>query len=294
MAKNPVHNSFLDGNEIIEAAIEKFSKEQTRGSLISVINSIRKRMHADGHFFIPVEVDEKDHDNFGFRTIVIGDGRVWYPAFTSQEEFEKGGPSQVISNFIDQTLNTFKEISCEGIIINPFGNSFKLTKPLIDLIFKADDGVEYTVPDVKITKDLLEDGSFLKRAAGICARNLTELNMFKLLKVLRDSYVWMPCDLDLGDETQKDIPIEEYLRVGAKILKNGGKLFFPVFSAAGEMEKSGDASTAVKCIFMSALSLAMKSREEVSEIVINPFTEPFVVDREFFGVLEEMESSIKE
>ena len=291
MAKTPVGDSFLEGNVIIEVAIDKFSKEQTRENLISILNSIRKRMHADGHFLIPVVMDGKDDNNIGFRTIVVGDGKVWYPVFTSKEEFEKGDPSQVISNFIDWTLNTFKEISCEGIIINPFGNPFRLTKQLMDLIISADGGAEYAVPDVRITKELLEDGSFLKRAAGICARNCTKLNVFKLLKVLRDSMVWIPCNLDLGDETQKNIPMEECLRVGAKILKNGDKFFFPVFSAADEMKKSGDNSTAVKCTFLYALSLAMNSKEEVSGIVINPFTEPFVVDREFFGVLEEMESA---
>ena len=293
MAKTPVGDSFLEGNEIIEVAINNFSKEHTRENLISILNSIRKRMHVDGHFLIPVEVDEKDHDSFGFRTIVIGDGKVWYPVFTSQEEFEKGDPSQVISNFIDWTLNTFKEISCEGIIINPFGNPFRLTKQLMELIISADGGAEYAVPDVRITKELLEDGSFLKRAAGICARNRTELNMFKLLRVLRDSHVWIPCNLDLGDEKNKDIPIEECLRVGAKILKSGDKYFFPVFSAADEMGKSGDNSTAIKCTFMYALSLAMNGKEEVSGIVINPFTEPFVVDSGFFGVLEEMKSSLE-
>ena len=292
MAKTPVRYSFLAGNEIIEVAINKFSKEQTRENLISILSSIRKRMHADGHFLIPVVMDGKDDNNIGFRTIVVGDGKVWYPVFTSKEEFEKGDPSQVISNFIDWTLNTFKEISCEGIIINPFGNPFKLTKQLIDLIISADGGAEYAVPDVRITKELLEDGSFLKRAAGICARNCTKLNVFKLLKVLRDSMVWIPCNLDLGDETQKNIPLEECLRVGAKILKNGDKFLFPVFSAADEMGKYGKDFTAVKCTFLYALSLAKKGKGEAAGIVINPFTEPFVVDREFFGVLEEMESSL--
>ena len=292
MAKTPAGDSFLEGNEIIEAAINKFSKEHTRENLISILSSIRKRMHADGHFLIPVVMDRKDDNNIGFRTIVVGDGKVWYPVFTSKEEFEKGDPSQVISNFIDWTLNTFKEISCEGIIINPFGNPFKLTKQLIDLIISADGGAEFAVPDVRIIKELLEDGSFLKRAAGICARNCTKLNVFKLLKVLRDSMVWIPCNLDLGDEKNKDIPIEDCFHVDSIVLKIDNKFFFPVFSSADEMGKYGKDFTAVKCTFLYALSLARKGKGETAGIVINPFTERFVVDKVFFGVLEEMESSL--
>ena len=292
MPKTKERDKYLVGNEIIEAAIDRFSSAQTKENLLAVLGTINKRMHADGHFLFPVVIDEKDSDNIGFRTVVFGDGKVWYPAFTSQEEFEKGGPSQIVSNFIDWALKTCKETKCDGLIINPFGNPFKLTKPLIDLILNIDGGVEYTVPDVKITKELLEDGSFLKRAAGICSRNFTELNVFKLLKVLRDSYVWIPCDLDLGDETQKNTPMEECLRVGAKLIKNGDKLFFPVFSAANEMGKSGKNPTAVKCTFLYALSLAKNSKEEVAGIVINPFTEPCVVSNEFFGVLEEMKSAL--
>ena len=292
MAKTPVGDSFLEGNEIIEVAINKFSKEHTRENLISILSSIRKRMHADGHFLIPVVMDRKDDNNIGFRTIVVGDGKVWYPVFTSKEEFEKGDPSHVISNFIDWTLNTFKEISCEGIIINPFGNPFRLTKQLMELIISADGGAEYAVPDVRITKELLEDGSFLKRAAGICARNCTKLNVFKLLKVLRDSMVWIPCNLDLGDENNKDIPIEDCFHVDSIVLKIDNKFLFPVFSSADEMGKYGKDFTAVKCTFLYALSLAKKGKGEAAGIVINPFTDAFVVDREFFGVLEEMESSL--
>ncbi len=46
---------------------------------------------------------------------------------------------------------------------------------MIDMIIKADGDVEYSVPDDAITPELLEGGSFLKRAIGICNRNRTRL-----------------------------------------------------------------------------------------------------------------------
>lgn len=74
-----------------------------------------------------------------------------------------------------------------------------LTSELVDMIIKADGGVEYSVPDDTITPELLENGSFLKMATEICNRNRTQLNMIKLLKILRDSWVWIPCSVVMGD-----------------------------------------------------------------------------------------------
>ena len=53
-----VKDPFLEGNEIIEEAIATFHKDQTRENLIAVLEAIRTRMHADGHFVIPVEINE--------------------------------------------------------------------------------------------------------------------------------------------------------------------------------------------------------------------------------------------
>lgn len=68
------------------------------------------------------------------------------------------------------------------------------------MIYEADGGIEYTVPDEPITEELLEDGSFLKKAIEICNRNRTQLNLIKLTRILRDSYVWVPCNMIMSDE----------------------------------------------------------------------------------------------
>ena len=63
------HDTFLDGNELIEAAIDRYYKERSKETLIAILDTIRQRMHADGHFIIPVLVDEEDENSFAFRTI---------------------------------------------------------------------------------------------------------------------------------------------------------------------------------------------------------------------------------
>lgn len=151
------HDTSLDGNEIIEDAIERYYADQSRESLIAVLESIRKRMHEDGHFMIPVippqtainmmdlehlkvgDTVTSDGDlHFTLHRIETNDGKQWLVAFTSREEYEKGERASIISNFIDGMLKGCKDMSGAGIIINPWGKSFMLTKELINLILNAD------------------------------------------------------------------------------------------------------------------------------------------------------------
>ena len=63
---------------------------------------------------------------------------MWLAAFTSDEEYRKGEAASVIDNFIGSILEGCADMSDEGIIINPWGRSFLLTKDLIKLIIQAD------------------------------------------------------------------------------------------------------------------------------------------------------------
>ncbi|MCR5782904.1 MAG: SseB family protein [Clostridia bacterium] len=121
------------------------------------------------------------------------DGKIWNAAFTHQAEYEKCESSRLLSCFIDSSMKFCLDSETDGFVINPWGKSFMLTKDLIGMIFKADGDVEYSVPDDPITRDLLEDGSFLKRAIEICNRNRTQINLIKLAGILRNSRVWVPC-----------------------------------------------------------------------------------------------------
>ena len=111
-------------------------------------------------------IASEDGTEFAFRTVQTNDGKEWLVAFTSPSEFQKGQPSQIVSNFIDAMLKACLDTENPGFIINPWGESFMLTADLIDMIIKADGGVEYSVPDDTITPKLLKDGSFLKRATS--------------------------------------------------------------------------------------------------------------------------------
>ena len=313
--KNPsFHDSFLDGNELIEEAISRYYEDGSKETLTAVLDAIRQRMHADGHFIFPVIVNEEDETQFAFRSIQTKDGKVWNAAFTSHEEFEKGAPSRVISNFIDSTMKMCLESETDGFIINPWGQSFMLAKELIEMIFEADGGVEYSVPDDPITPELLEDGSFLKKAIEICNRNRTQLNLIKLARILRDSWVWIPCSAVMSDAdyeafekivmAAKDgegldslvgqtFTARDETRLIPDILQNGEDFFFPVFTTAEEMGEYGNNFSKVEKHFLEAANLARNNEKNVAGIVINAFSEPFVIPKDLFDLIAEMKSSVE-
>ena len=311
--KSSFHDPFLAGNELIEEAINRFYADSCKKNLVGVLEAIRQRMHADGHFMFPV-VSSDDGKSFAFRTVQMKDGKEWVAAFTSPAEHEKGEPSEIVSNFIDIMLKEALTSDHSGFIINPWGKSFMLAKELIQMIFKADGDVEYTVPDDALTVDLLEDGSYLKKAIEICNRNRTQMNMLKLMKILRDSWVWVPCNAVMSETDNdavlkmiqeaeenggldklvgKTITNQDQIRMVPDILQNGDEFFFPVFSTAEDMGKYGESFSKVQRHFLEAVNLARNNKKKVTGIVINAFTEPFVMPMELLDIIAEMDSAIE-
>ena len=311
--KSSFHDPFLAGNELIEEAIDRFYMDSCKKNLVGVLEAIRQRMHADGHFMFPV-VSSDDGKSFAFRTVQMKDGKEWVAAFTSPAEHEKGEPSEIVSNFIDIMLKEALTSDHSGFIINPWGKSFMLAKELIQMIFKADGDVEYTVPDDALTVDLLEDGSYLKKAIEICNRNRTQMNMLKLMKILRDSWVWVPCNAVMSETDNdavlkmiqeaeenggldklvgKTITNQDQIRMVPDILQNGDEFFFPVFSTAEDMGKYGESFSKVQRHFLEAVNLARNNKKKVTGIVINAFTEPFVMPMELLDIISEMDSAIE-
>ncbi len=313
--KEPFHDMFLDGNELVEDAIRKCYEDGSKDDLDALLEVIRQRMHEDGHFIFPIERSEDDETSFAFRTLTDPDGNVWHAAFTSHEEYKKGLPSEVVSYFIDEMLRNSLESGGAGIVINPWGQSFRLANELIKRIIEADGDVEYSVPDDPITAELLEDGSYLKRAIEICNRNRTQLNVIKLARILRDSVVWVPCTAVFSEEDQKAMDklvweaqekgdldslrdqtftSHDEVRMVPDILQNGDNYFFPVFTSEEEMGEYGEQFSKIPGSFLGAMNMARNNEKDVRGIVINAFTEPFDVPVEIFDAIANMESSIEQ
>lgn len=152
-----IPDDILTGNVLIEEAIARYYDASTQQNLIGVLDAIIQRNRAGGHFLIPVippqamfdmididhvkvgdTVTSQEEMHFKLHHIQTKDGKLWLVAFTSDEEYRKGEAASVINNFIGSMLEGCAEMSEEGIIINPWGQSFLLTKDLIKLIIQVD------------------------------------------------------------------------------------------------------------------------------------------------------------
>ena len=82
-------------------------------------------------------VSSPEQMQFQLHRVQTKDGKQWPVVFTSREELQKGEIVSVVSNFIDSTLEGFADMAEEGVVINPWGQSFLLTKDMIRLILQV-------------------------------------------------------------------------------------------------------------------------------------------------------------
>ncbi|MDE6034857.1 MAG: SseB family protein [Ruminococcus sp.] len=167
-------------------------------------------------------------------------------------------------------------------------------------------------PSRKLTAEDLEDGTLLKEAVSIFNKERTEEHFIDILEFLRDSYVWIPCnavfsDVDMaefekvlkesGDNLSsivgKTFRNKENIRMIPDILQNGEQFFFPVFSSAEEMGEYGKHFSKVQKHILEVIPMARNNDKKVSGIVLNAFTEPFVLDAELFDMVENMKSRLE-
>ena len=174
---------------------------------------------------------------------------------------------------------------------------------------------EQFIPNAKITPELLQDGSFLKKAISICNNNRNEQNIVMLSQILRDSFVWIPCNAVMSDsdyeawtkkgtEAQEDgdpdsllnltFVNKDEIRMVPDILQSGDNFFFPVFTSAEEMGEYGDHFSKLEKHFLEAMNLARNNEKNVVGMVINAFSEPFVIPVEIFDLIARMDSNFKE
>lgn len=269
---------FLDGNERIEQAISTLYEDKSNEKITAVLSEIQQRMHEEGHFILPLHEDEKQ--TLSFHEIQLENGETWVAAFTSFEEFEKGDISRALSHSIDATLKAFADMDTAGIVLNPWGQSFWLPRDLMRIIIDADEGVEYLVPDDTITKELLEDGSFLKRAIEICHRNPTQMNKIRLYRILRDSQIWIPC-VDKGEVLS---PV---------IIDIEGDYYMPAFTSMDELKEAFEEDEAVKQSFMEVMELAENVEPEVCGVVLNKYN-LVPITKDEFSIIRGMDSKLLE
>lgn len=112
------HNTALEGNEIIEEAIDRFVKDRNRDTLFDVLEAICVRIREDGHFLFPI--DTGGEESYTLKAVRTDDDKLLQVAFTSEDEYRKGEESEILSTFIDTILKATIETDSDGIVINPW------------------------------------------------------------------------------------------------------------------------------------------------------------------------------
>lgn len=167
-------------------------------------------------------------------------------------------------------------------------------------------------PGTGLTEADLADGKMLEEAAARFNAEGNEENFIEVLEILRDSYVWIPCSAILSSEDQAGIEariaelgddldgiIGETLvthdptALVPDILQNEEAFFFPVFSTAEAMGEYGNRFSKIQMHILEVIPLARNNEKDVAGIVLNAFSDPFVLDRDIWDILENMESRIQ-
>ena len=99
---------------------------------------------------------------------------------------------------------------------------------------------------------------------------------------------------DLSSMEGREFSNQDKIRMIPDILQNGDDFFFPVFSSAEEMGEYGDSFSKIETDFLHAINLARNNEKEIKGIVVNAFTEPFVLDKELFDIVEKMKTRLTE
>ena len=75
---------------------------------------------------------------------------------------------------------------------------------------------------------------------------------------------------------------EEDIRLIPDILENNGQYFFPVFTTMEDMGEYGNHFSKIEKHLLEAIMLAKNNERDIAGIVINAFSDPFILDKDLF------------
>ena len=168
-------------------------------------------------------------------------------------------------------------------------------------VYKTDEDTFVCVSDGTTLKPIRMEDNVLKSAITTFKQNPTENNLIEILEILRDFLVWIPCNATIGEH---DIESLKSKKAGDKfksaddiimipdVLKAGDEYFFPVFTSCEEMGEYGESFSKVEKWFIEAISLSQNNEKQIKGIVINAFTDSFVVTNELLGIVKKRGSKI--
>ena len=213
-------------------------------------------------------------------------------------------------------LDGFIEQNLIGTLLNEpiqdFG--YHMNERVGFFITRQEDGSLVCISDMNPTIELrpedLEDGKMLEIAISKFNRERTEDNFFDIMELIRDSYLWIPCTATLSDRDLENLmkmvdnagddldsivgktgTTQDEIRFKPDILQNGDAFFFPAFTSEAAMGEYGDGFSKIQQHALDVIKMA-EGYDNLSGIVINAFTEPFVIEPVIFDMIENLKSRL--
>lgn len=166
-------------------------------------------------------------------------------------------------------------------------------------------------PSVQITEEDLADGKMLEEAVSRFNSNRNNDTFIDVLEILRDSIVYVPYNAVLSDRDQErfekiinkagenldelvglEFVAEDETRLIPDILENSGNHFFPIFSTEEAMGAYGDNFSKIPQNILDIIPLARNNDKKPVGIVLNAFSEPFILDKEVWDIVAKMKSRL--
>ena len=128
-------HEILQKNEQLKQVIMQCNKNPGKETSIMVLETLRRLMNAGGQFLIPVETPANSNQ-FAVCGMTLQGGQEVLAAFTDDVEANKRKVSTLVAQPIAPFLKAAKETEqIDGVVINPWGESFFLPKKWIEVIF---------------------------------------------------------------------------------------------------------------------------------------------------------------
>lgn len=151
-----------------------------------------------------------------------------------------------------------------------------------------------------VKRETLESGKVLEVLIERFINDNTEKTLFPVLGCLRDSFVWIPGTVIMSQEDEEkfknaqkgDTVTNDFdMKFEPDILQNGDEKFYPVFSSVEAMGEYGNRFSKIQKHFFEAMSYA-NGKEETVGIVVNAFSNPFVVPKAWFESISNIPTNI--
>lgn len=199
----------IDVNKPLEnPKLKNLLKKMYENDNLELQNEILEEIIMNAHFLSyvnfsePLKVKENGESVFekdskiNFNMLSTNDNKVYFPAFTDWEELGKWGTPEkmetLILNFDDYVRMVLENEETEGLVINPFGNSYIFSREWLKEL-KAMKEERLQIKKVKFeknTKVLLSEPEVypteMLEAIKDCCKNLKSIKNIWLLLMLRE------------------------------------------------------------------------------------------------------------